>query len=61
MWLNQNFLLADEYHTDSSLDASFLCLRSLPKTQMLGIKMDQNGEVLQNLVYWLLIYITSAQ
>jgi len=52
MWLNQNFLLVDEYHSESSLDVSFLCLRSLPKMQMLAIKMDHSGEVTgENLFY----------
>jgi len=50
MWLNQNFLLVDEYYTESSLDATFLCLRSLPMTQTLGIKMDHNGEVSRRFV-----------
>ena len=49
MWLNQNFLLVDEFQTDTSLDVSFLCLRALPKTQLLGIKMDHNGEVSRKL------------
>jgi len=48
MWLNQNFLLADELQQtgdNSSLDVSFLCLRALPKTQILNIRMDHSGEV----------------
>lgn len=45
MWLNQNFLMVDEYQTESSLDVSFLCLRSLPSPQLLHITMDRNGEV----------------
>ena len=45
MWLNQNFLLVDEYHTESSLDIAFLCLRALPNKHLLAIKMDHNGEV----------------
>jgi len=48
MWLNQNFLLVDEYHTDSLLDVSFLCLRSLPQTRLLVIRMDHNGQVLRH-------------
>jgi len=45
MWLNQNFLMVDEYQTESTLDVSFLCLRSLPDAQLLRITMDRNGEV----------------
>jgi len=52
MWLNQNFLLVDEYSVDSSgdsdaaLDATFLCLRALPQQQLLRITMDHSGQVL---------------
>ena len=49
MWLNQNFLLVDEYCTESTLDVAFLCLRSLPNKQTLCIKMDHNGEVFHRL------------
>jgi len=51
MWLNQNFLLVDEFYTDTSLDVNFLCLRALPKTQLLSIRMDHNGEVFRKLLF----------